>query len=47
MKENLESALREELALVKQKEKKDNLYPLSMELLKDEDTAKLTKYYVE
>ena len=47
MKENLQAALKEELATLRAKEKKDNLYPLSVDLLQPEDVGKLTKCYIQ
>lgn len=47
MKENLDNALKEELLTLRAKEKKDDLYPLSTELLHPDDVGKLTKLYIE
>ena len=46
MKENLDTALKEELAQLRAKEKKDEMYPLSIELLSEDDVGKLVKYYI-
>ncbi len=47
MKENIDVALKEEIAALREKEKKVNAYPLSIELLTGSDIGKLTKCFIE
>lgn len=47
MKENIEVALREEMTALREKEKKVNAYPLSVELLTASDIGKLAKCFME
>ena len=46
MKENIEVALKEELATLREKEKKINAYPMSLELLNADDIGKLAKCFL-
>lgn len=47
MKENIEVALKEEIAILREKEKKTNAYPLSIELLTAGDIGKLAKCFIQ
>lgn len=47
MKENLDVALKEELSTLRDKEKKINAYPLSIELLTVSDVGKLAKCFMK
>lgn len=47
MKENIEIALREEINTLREKEKKVNAFPLSIDLLTAQDIGKLTKCFIQ
>lgn len=47
MKENIEVALREEITTLREKEKKLNAYPLSVDLLTANDIGKLAKCFMQ
>jgi predicted polyphosphate/ATP-dependent NAD kinase len=47
MKDNIDVALREELTTLREKEKKMNSYPLSVELLTANDVGKLAKCFIQ
>lgn len=47
MKENIEVALREEINTLREKEKKVNAFPLSIDLLTAQDIGKLTKCFIQ
>jgi hypothetical protein len=47
MKENIEVALREELATLREKEKRLNAFPLSIDLLTPQDVDKLAKCFLQ
>ena len=47
MKENIEVALREEINMLREKEKKVNAFPLSIDLLTAQDIGKLTKCFIQ